>query len=116
MNGTIVIKCPKFLSALPAKDDHALLVHNLDSCSPPLTIMMSLDGVTNYFKARHPCLAEYEDKNISQYHLMSERPLWDPSTSLHSLQEDSMVDYRGNLIVKLSMDTHSPDMVMGSVV
>ncbi len=36
VHGIIGNKCPKFLSALPAKDDHALLVHD-----------PSLDGVTS---------------------------------------------------------------------
>ncbi len=97
-------------------DNHALLVHDPDSCSPPLIIPLSLDGVTSYFGARYPCLAEYEDENIPKYHLTSKSPLWDPLTSLYSLQQESMVDYMGRLIAKLSMDPHSPDMTMSSVV
>ncbi len=59
---------------------------------------------------------EYEDKKIPKYHLMSKIPPWDPSTSLYSLQEDGIVDYRGRSIAKLSMDPHSPDMAVISVV
>ncbi len=92
VHGTIVNECPKFLSASPAEDDHALLVHDPDGCSPPLTIPLSLDGVTSYFEARCPSLSEYEDANIPKYHLTSESPLWDPSTSLYSSQEDGMID------------------------
>ncbi len=62
VHGTTVNECPKFLSASPAKNNHALLVHDPNSCSPSLTIPLSLDGVTSYFKAQCPSLAEYKDK------------------------------------------------------
>ncbi len=87
-------QCHKFLSASPPKDDHTLLVHDPDGFSPPHIILLSLDSVTCNFDARCPSLAEYEDKKISKYHLTSKSPLWDPSTSLYSTQEDGMVDYR----------------------
>ncbi len=116
MHGTLINECPKFLSASPAKDNHALLVHDPDGCSPPLTTLLSLDGITSYFKARCSSLLEYEDKNIPKYHLTSKSPPLDPSTSLYFSQEDSMVDYRGHLIDQLSMDPHSPDMAVSSVV
>ncbi len=64
VHDTIVNECPKFLSVQPAKDNHALLVHDPDGCSPPFTILLSLKGITSYFEARCPNLAEYEDKNI----------------------------------------------------
>ncbi len=81
VHGTTVNECPKFLSVSPDKDDHAIMVHDLNNCSPPLTILLLLDGITSYFEARCTSLAEYEDKSIPKYHLTSESPLWDPSTS-----------------------------------
>ena len=84
VHGTAVNECPKFLSHRPSEDDHALIVHDPVSCSPPLTIPLSLDGVTSYFEARCPSLAEYEDERIPKYHLPSESPPWDPSTTLYS--------------------------------
>ncbi len=113
---TTVNESPKFLSASPSEHNHALLAHDPTGCSPPLTILLTLNGVTSYFEARCPSLAEYEDDSIPKYHLTSESPPWDHSTSLYSSQEDRMVDYRGCLISKLSTDPHSPDMVVGSVV
>ncbi len=88
IHSIIVNKCPKFLSVSPAEGNHVLLVHDPYGCSPPLTILLSLDNVTSYFKARCPSLAEYEDESIPKYHLTSHRLLWDPSTSLYSMQED----------------------------
>ncbi len=116
VHGTIVNECPKFMSASPTEDGHALLVHDPNGCSPPLTILLSLNGVTSYFEARCPSLLEYEDKSIPKYHLTSKSPLWDPSTSLYSSQEDGMVDYRGHLIAKLSTHPLSLDMAVSSVV
>ncbi len=79
-------------------------------------ILLSLDSVISYFKARCPSLAEYEDKNIPKYHLISKSPLLVPSTSLYSLQEGTMVDSREHLIAWLPMDQHSPDMAVSSFV
>ncbi len=95
VHGTLVNKYPKFLSASPTEDNHALLVHDPNDCSPPLTITLSIYGVTSYFEARCPGLVEDEDENFPKYHHTFKSPLWDPSTSLYSLQEDRMVDYRG---------------------
>ncbi len=64
VHGTIVNKCPKFLSPLLSQDKHTLLVHDPDGCSPPLTIPMSQNGVTSYFKAQCPSLLEFEDYTI----------------------------------------------------
>ncbi len=74
---------------------------------PPRTIMPSwfmtltavahcipLSLIISYFMARGPSHSEYENKNIPNYHLMYKSPLWDTSTSLYSLQEDSMVVHR----------------------
>ncbi len=46
---------------------------------------------------------------------MSKSPPWNPSNSLYSLQEDNMVDHRGHLIAKCSMNPHSPEITMSSV-
>ncbi len=116
VHGTVVKKCPKFLSASPIKDGHALLVHDPDGYCPLHTILLSLNSITRYFEARCPSLSKYEDMNIPEYHLMSESPPWDPSNSLYSLQEDDMIDYRGCLIAKLSTYPHSPDITVSSVV
>ncbi len=51
VHGTVVNKCPKFLPPLPSQDNHTLLVHDPVSFGPSLIIPLSLDGVTNYFKA-----------------------------------------------------------------
>ncbi len=45
VQGTTVNECHKFLSVSSAKDNHALLVHDPNGCSPPLTIVLSLEGI-----------------------------------------------------------------------
>ncbi len=52
VHSTVVNECHNLLSFLPSKDNHALLVHDHDGCSQPLTIPLSLDGVTSYLKTR----------------------------------------------------------------
>ncbi len=81
----IINKCPKFLSGSHTKDNNALLVHDPNGCSPPLTIPLLLHSITSYFEASYPSLAEYEKERIPKHHLTSESLPWDPSTSLYSL-------------------------------
>ncbi len=59
---------------------------------------------------------EYKDKNIPKCRLVPKSPPWDPSTLLHSSQEDGMINYKGRLIGKFSTDPHGPDMTVNSVV
>ncbi len=54
--GTVVNECHKFLSSLPSEDDYALFVHDPGICSPTLTVPLSLDNITSYFKAKCPSL------------------------------------------------------------
>ncbi len=56
----VIKKCPKFLSHRPTEEDHALLVHNPDGCSPTITILLSLNSVKHYFKPRCPSCAVQE--------------------------------------------------------
>ncbi len=116
VHGSEINDCPKFLSSLPSLDDHAILVSDPNGCSPPFTILLSLDGITSYFEDQRPSLLEYEDKRIPKYHLTSKSPSWDPSTSLHSSQEDNMVDHRVHIIAKCFTDPQGSDMIASLVV
>ncbi len=78
VHDTIINECPKFLPASPAspaKDNHALLGHDPNGCSPSITILLSLHGILSYFEATFPSLAEYKGVNIPKYQLTSESPL-----------------------------------------
>ncbi len=109
VHGTVIDERPNFLLPKPSEDDHALLVHDPDGCSPPLIILLLLDSITNYFEVRCPSLVDYEYKTIPKYHLMFEGPPW-------SSYKDGMINHRGHIITKCSTDPHGPDMNMSSVV
>ncbi len=116
IHNTFVSKCPKFLSHHPTEDNHALILHDPNGCSPLLTIPLSLDNVTSYFKGKCSSLAEYEDDTIPKYHLMSKHPPRDPSTMLYSSKAHDMISYRGQINVKSLTDPASPDLTVSSVV
>ncbi len=116
MNSTAVNECSKFLSYKPTEDDHTLLMDDHDGNSPPLTITLSLDGVTSYFKARCPILTEYEDMTILKYHLTSRSPPWDPLISLYSSWDEGMVNYRGQITAKCLIVPHSLEISLSLVV
>ncbi len=60
-----------------------------------LRISLMLQGVTSYFPVPAATLSEYESDIIQKFHLTAEAPVWDPSTSSYSSQEDAMLDFRG---------------------
>ncbi len=43
-------------------------------------------------------LSEYNSDVIPKFHLTAEAPVWDPDPSTYSLQEDSMLDFRGYIV------------------
>ena len=99
MNGVKVDELPKFLAKTPDETMHAVqVVDPLDES--PLYIPMSLVGVTSYFPVRKPTVKEWEDGTCPQIELTAEEPCWDPGSSDLGKQEDSMMDFRGQVVIR----------------
>ena len=75
MAGIRVNDKPKFLTHKPTEDDHCICIPDKDEV---IRIPLELKGVTSYFNARKPSLAEYDDDNIRKLELTIEDPEWDP--------------------------------------
>ena len=112
MNGVKINELPKFLAETPDKTTHALQVVDPLSESP-LYIPMSLFGITSYFPVQKPTIEEWEDKTCPQIELTAEEPCWDPGSLDLGEQEDSMMDFRGQVLIQ---DTSARgQMVINSV-
>ncbi len=48
-------------------------------------------------------LSEDESDFILKFHLTAEAPIWDPSLSSYSLQEDSILDFWGHIVGTITM-------------
>ena len=64
----------------------------------PLVIPLALKGVTSYFLSRKPRVSEYKHESIPHIDMTSEAPVWEPSETSFSEQEDAMTDFRGGVI------------------
>ncbi len=94
LNGVTINDMPKFLLKNPTVDDHAVIVpSNVDDSL--LQISLMLQGITSHFPVQAATLSEFKSDVILKFHFTAEALIWDPSLSSFSLQEDSMLDFRG---------------------
>ena len=52
-----------------------------------------------YFDVYSPCIAEYEDEDISNIHLTAEESPWDPLTNENSEEETHMLYHQGKISI-----------------
>ncbi len=112
VHGTKATKCPNFLPVSPAEDNMPFWCMTLVAASHPSPFHSHWIVLPVTLRPDVPALLSMKTR-VSQ---SIQSPLWDPSTSLYSLHEEGMVDYKGCLIAKLSTDPCSPGMVVSSVV
>ena len=75
----------------PGKKDHAIIIE-----SEPLTIPLQLNGIFSFFHSRMPTK---DDINIAlSIHMTPESLTWDPYSEHFSANEESMLDYEGNIM------------------
>ena len=60
----------------------------------PVTIPLSLTGVTGHFNMKKSTQEEYNDEEICKIDHREEAPPWAPSSHEFSQMEQSMQDYR----------------------
>ena len=81
-------------------DETHCIVANEDDNGADLKIPLKLDGIFSYFSTRKLTSDEINNcKFMETVSLCPEGPDWDPYDSSYANQEDSMVDYKGNVIV-----------------
>ncbi len=97
LNGVTVNDMPKFLLKNPSVNDHSVIIPS-DMDDSPLHISLKLLGITSYFPVQATTMSEYDSGVILKFHLTTEALVWDPGTLSYSLQEDSMLDFRGLII------------------
>ncbi len=97
LNGVTVNDVPKFLLKHPIVNDLAVIIPP-DMDDSPLWISLMLPGVISNFPVQATTMSEYKSDVIPKFHLPAEAPTLDPGLSSHSLQEDSMLDFRGHIV------------------
>ena len=77
---------------------HTIIIDDpMNPNEPPIT-PLALKGVTSYFQSRKPKESEYEDESTPYIDMKRKAPVWEPSETGFSEQEDTMNDFRGEVI------------------
>ena len=98
MAGVRINDIPKFLSEDPDEKTHTTIVDEPLNPNKPLIILIVLKGFTSYFPSRKPRASEYEDDSIPHIEMTRKPPVWEPSETRFTEQEDAMTNFRGEVI------------------
>ena len=79
LNGVHISEVSKFLADSPSVITHAIQLADPSDAAHPLTILLWLSSMTHHFYVYSLSIAEYENEEISQFHLTAEEPPWNPS-------------------------------------
>ena len=95
-NGIMVNECAKIHCEDPTRHDHAIIFKGHDLCIP-----LKLHGVFSYFVTRKPEIGLVEDMDKPSIYAKQIYTLtptkWNPHTDAYALNEDSIVDWEGNI-------------------
>ena len=102
-NGIMVNECAKIHCEDPTRHDHAIIFKGYDLCIP-----LSLHGVFSYFVTRKPDIESVVDMNEPSIYAKEIYTLtptkWNPYTDAYALNEESIVDWEGNIKEKVHSD------------
>ena len=87
-----------FFSEDPDEKAHEITVDDPLNPNYPLIIPLVLRGVTMYLSSRNPKASEYEDESIPHIDMTSKAPVWEPSETGFSEQEDATTHFRVEVI------------------
>ena len=91
--GLEVNKCPKIHCDDPTVEDYSIYDPETD-----LRIPLLLHGVFSVFQTRHLTAGEIEDaESMPSIYLTPDSDSWDPYSDTYRLNEDSYLDFRGDL-------------------
>ena len=97
--GLFVSETAKIHVAEPSVDTHCIRCKD-----PDLRIPLGLWGIFSYFPSRSPSKEELED-DLPVIFLTPDTPDWNPNSDCYACNEESMLDWRGEIIEKKDRHT-----------
>ena len=97
MTGVRVNEITK-LAEEPDEKNHSIIFDDPMNPNETLVTPLSLKGVTSYFPSRKPRVGKYGYETIPHTDMTNEAPVWEPSKTSFSEQEDAMNEFRGEVI------------------
>ena len=95
-NGIVVNECAKIHCEDPTREDHTIIFKGYD-----LHIPLQLHGIFSYFITRKPDIVSLEGvheplNNATEIYTLTPAR-WNPHTDIYMLNEESIVDWEGNI-------------------
>jgi hypothetical protein len=112
VNDVTVNGLPKFLVANPTDQTNALTINDPDNPLQPVILPLTLRGVTLLLDVRTVTINEFNSQDYPRLHLTFETLTWDPTTNLYELQENSMMDYSGNIVCDAAVRGQVPTLII----
>ena len=95
-NRIVVNECAKIHCEDPTREDHANIFKGYDFCIP-----LQLHGIFSYFVTRKPdieSVVDVDEPSISATEIYTLTPTkWNPHTDAYALNEESIIDWEGNI-------------------
>ncbi len=113
VNDVTVNNLPKFLAADPTDQTHALTLTDPNNPLQPVILPLILRGVTSLLNVRSTTIDEFNSHDHLRLHLTSETLAWDPMTDLYEQQENTMMDYSGNIVRDAAM--RGPKLILNEL-
>ena len=98
MNDVTINGIIKFLASNPTKETHSLIVTDPDDPAQRVILTLAIHGVTMYFPTRPITEGEWEPVSYPSLELMNEFLEWYLSNTTYEDQENTMTDFRGDVI------------------
>ncbi|KAL7530108.1 hypothetical protein ACHAXR_003313, partial [Thalassiosira sp. AJA248-18] len=114
VNDVTINELPKFLSANPNAQSHAIVIQDPDDRATTLTLPLSLRRVTSYLPTFAISREDWNSGDYPRLDLTSEHLEWDPNNTTYEEQENAMTDHKGNIIGS-NPSARGPNLVINSI-
>ena len=112
VNEVVINDCPKFLCKDPTETSHAIVVDDPTKEGESLVLPLMLQGVTSYLPVLTPTEDEWQSGLYPQVELTAQHLDWEPASNRFQMQEESMMDHKGEIV---HVDDRERPMIISSL-
>ena len=102
LSGAEVNECPKYLSCKPRIEDYSIYFLDDEDFENGYRIPLELHGAISYIPISVPTKRELME--LARFNLTHDPLEWNPHTEVYGNQEQSMLNYQGELVEKIEID------------
>ena len=95
-NGVVINECPRMYCREPTQEPHAIVA--MDENGASVVLSFFLTGVTSHLTVMLLTRDEFKHHGCTRIELTSCDLTWDPSTDINEDQENTMMDFQGDIV------------------